>query len=385
VQQLGSQESSTTQQATSEAKSTQLAPTNFNAPVSLLGIGFGTGHHAKGGHGKDGGSDVKQSNHSQAVSSAKNTARTVQVMDQDQQVHARPEPVRPGHHGEKPHRHDRGCEHGKWWKHQPKHGHGHGHGPKPQHGNHSPKAGAVQSGEQKSHTEQDADSEAKSTQVLPVNVNAPIQVLSVGSNGGDVEQSNSSKAESEAKNSSTTKQYLDQSQQVRGGSDHRWKHGPSQGGAVQSGEQEATTDQSASSEAKSTQVLPVNVNAPIQVLSVGSNGGDVEQSNRSAAESEASNHATTQQGLQQDQRVTGGSGPGGAVQSGEQEAATEQDADSSATSTQVLPVNVNVPLQVLSLGSNGGDVSQSNSSSAQSEASNSANTVQGLAQSQLLG
>lgn len=300
VHQLGSQESHTTQQATSEAKSTQLAPTNVNAPISLLGIGFGTGHHAKGGHGKDGGSDIKQSNHSQAASKAKNTARTVQVMDQDQQVHARPEPVRPGHHGEKPHRHDRGCEHGKWWKQgsKPGHGHGHGkgHGVKPHHGHHDPKAGAVQSGEQKAHTEQDADSTAKSTQVLPVNVNAPIQVLSLGSNGGDVEQSNSSKAESEA-----------------------------------------------------------------------------------------GNHATTQQGLQQDQRVPGGFGPGGAVQSGEQEAATEQDADSSATSTQVLPVNVNVPLQVLSLGSNGGDVSQSNSSSAQSEASNSAGTAQGLLQQQLLG
>ena len=60
--------------------------------------------------------------------------------------------------------------------------------------------------------------------------------------------------------------------------------------------------------------------------------------------------------------------------------------DSSATSKQIVPVNANVPVQILSFGHNGGDTAESNSSSAQSNAFNQAGTFQGLGQAQgLLG
>ena len=60
-----------------------------------------------------------------------------------------------------------------------------------------------------------------------------------------------------------------------------------------------------------------------------------------------------------------GHGPEGPFQGAEQHASTDQDAHSSATSEQFLPVNVNAPIQILSLGHNGGDTKQSNDSTAQ--------------------
>jgi hypothetical protein len=59
---------------------------------------------------------------------------------------------------------------------------------------------------------------------------------------------------------------------------------------------------------------------------------------------------------------------------------TNQQASSKATSTQIVPINANVPVSVLSLGSNNGPVSQSNSSTANSAAVNSNSTGQLLGQ-----
>jgi hypothetical protein len=299
----------------------------------------------------------------------------------------------------------------------------------------APTPSALQLGHQEARTNQQAGSQAKSTQLAPINLNAPVQLLSLGSNGGKTVQSNSSTAESAAENWAKTVQVMDQDQVVRGDSgshpsypshpssdehdgnkhdgkqhkpDHRgcehgpqWKHherptghpgqhaekGPRhETSAIQNGEQHAATNQEAQSEATSTQVLPVNANVPVQVLSVGSNGGNTEQANSSKAESSAENTAGTKQVLGQNREVAGsGHGSGRAIQNGEQQAATNLEAQSEATSTQVLPVNVNVPVQVLSVGSNGGNTAQSNSSSAGSHAGNTAGTFQGLAQSQLVG
>jgi hypothetical protein len=59
-------------------------------------------------------------------------------------------------------------------------------------------------------------------------------------------------------------------------------------------------------------------------------------------------------------------------------AVTLQDAHSKATSVQFLPINANVPIQVLTLGSkNGGANDQSNNSTANSTASNGSFTGQG--------
>jgi hypothetical protein len=383
--QLGHQEAQTTQQAGSQAKSTQLAPINLNVPIQLLSLG------------SNGGKTV-QSNSSKAESAAENWAKTVQVVDQDQVVRgdsgSHPSypshPSRPSSDEHSGNKHDgqqypgkqhepdhRGCEHGPQWKHHERPtGHPGQHAEKgPRH-----ETSAIQNGEQHAATNQEAQSKARSTQVLPVNANVPVQVLGIGWNGGHTEQSNASKAESSAENTAETLQVMGQNQEVEGSG---YGHGPS---AIQNGEQHAATNQEAQSEATSTQVLPVNANIPVQVLSVGSNGGNTEQANSSKAESSAENTAETLQVLGQNQEVAGsGHGSGSAIQNGEQQAATNQEAQSEATSTQVLPVNVNVPVQVLSVGSNGGNTAQSNSSSAGSHAGNSAGTFQGLAQSQLVG
>ena len=50
---------------------------------------------------------------------------------------------------------------------------------------HRPERNPVQIADQAARTEQDADSSAKSEQFLPINANVPVQILSLGSNGGD--------------------------------------------------------------------------------------------------------------------------------------------------------------------------------------------------------
>ncbi len=378
--QVADQTTRTDQDARSFAESEQIIPINANVPVQILSLGHNGG-------------DTKQANSSSASSAAVNKAGTEQSIDQHQSAptsHEAPKPdgwkhEPPKGHGPEDHcpkgesgKQDHGWkDHGPkgddgWKDHHPK-GDDHGsnsHGPKP----------PVQAADQHSRTHQDAASKATSEQLLPINVNAPIQVLSLGTNGGDTEQSNSSSAESVAVNQAGTEQSVDQSRSApsKGGEGNG-------GGAFQGASQGASTDQQAESEAASKQILPVNVNAPIQVLSVGSNGGDTKQANSSSAESAAANKAWTDQSA--DQQQAGGGHGGGAFQGASQGASTDQDASSHAQSEQVVPVNVNIPVQALSLGHNGGDTSQSNSSSASSAAANQAGASQGVGQAQggLLG
>jgi hypothetical protein len=349
--QVADQHARTHQDADSKAKSEQFLPINANVPVQLLSLGHNGG-------------DTWQSNRSSAESFAGNQAWTGQSIDQDQ--HAPSKGDWDGRDGGKD-RDSKGYD-----GHDSK-----GYGPE-SHGPRSPE-GAFQGASQWAGTNQDARSKAESTQFVPVNVNAPIQVLSLGSNGGDTKQSNSSAAESAAVNKAGTEQSVDQNQQTGNGG---WGH---DGGAFQGSSQGASTDQQAESAATSKQILPVNVNAPIQVLSLGSNGGDTKQSNSSSAESAAANKAWTDQSADQ-QQAAGGQG-GGAFQGASQGASTDQEAGSHAKSEQVLPVNLNIPVQALSLGHNGGDTAQSNSSSASSAAANQAGTSQGVGQAQggLLG
>jgi hypothetical protein len=238
---------------------------------------------------------------------------------------------------------------------------------------HRPEPTAVQFADQAASTHQDADSYARSVQFLPINANVPVQFLGFGHNGGDTRQSNHSAAWSSAENEAWTGQSVDQDQHAKGG----WSSGP----AFQGAEQDAETKQDAESRATSKQIAPINVNAPIQVLSFGSNGGDTYQSNNSTAKSSAENEAET--GQQAGQSQHGGSGP--AVQGAEQDAETKQYADSSAQAEQFLPVNANVPVQILSFGHNGGDTQQSNNSAAGSSAENEAGTGQSIGQAQGVG
>ena len=64
--------------------------------------------------------------------------------------------------------------------------------------NHVPNHHPVQVADQSARTDQNAESSAKSVQFLPINVNAPVQILSLGSSGGATTQSNNSSASSVA-------------------------------------------------------------------------------------------------------------------------------------------------------------------------------------------
>jgi hypothetical protein len=235
-------------------------------------------------------------------------------------------------------------------------------------------------------TDQTADSSAETYQV---NVNAPISILSYGSNNGDVDQSNNADTTAVSYNGNDTGQSIGQGQTASTGDGSSCD--PCDGGGSISQDQEGSnsneTTQEANSEATTTQV---NVNAPIAILSANSNNGDVNQSNEADTTAYSGNSNSTAQGVTQDQgATTDGSGDGcgcgadgGAItqsQDGSNSNSTDQTADSTASTEQW---NVNVPISVLSHGSNNGDVQQSNEADTTAWSSNQNATGQSIDQSQ---
>ena len=173
---------------------------------------------------------------------------------------------------------------------------------------------------------------AVAPQIVPVNVNLPVRVLSPGDDG-PVEQSNAATAEAEAYNANTTEQSV-----AQGSAHHSKKGGSDEGGSAS---QSATTVQVAPiavAPAVAPQVVPVNVNLPVRVLSPGDDG-EVSQSNEAVAQAWADNSNDTAQFVKQ-----GGSG---AVS---QSATTVQVAPIAAAPSlapQVLPVNLSAPVSVV--------------------------------------
>jgi hypothetical protein len=213
-------------------------------------------------------------------------------------------------------------------------------------------------------SQQAADAGASSTQVNPTNQNISVRVLSPGDDGA-VSQSNTSTAAAAAANANAASQAASQAAPAASG--------------TQAVGQAAQNSQEASSDATSTQVKPSNQNVSVRVLSPGDDGS-VSQSNDSTAESVAANANKTAQEAEQ-AAGGGGGGGGGGTQAIGQHAASDQSADADATSKQVHPSNVNAPVRVLSKGE-GGDVEQSNDSTAKSAAVNANKTVQKAAQDQ---
>ncbi|HEX7778024.1 MAG TPA: hypothetical protein VF424_02230, partial [Vicinamibacterales bacterium] len=143
--------------------------------------------------------------------------------------------------------------------------------------------------------------------------------------------------------------------------------------------QAASNDQDADADATAVQVKPSNKASSIRVLSPGDDG-DVSQSNSATAIGIAANLNKTDQTT--DQSQAGGSGYGsGATQVAGQEASNHQDADADATAVQLKPSNTASSIRVLSPG-NGGDVSQSNSTTALAAGLNANKTDQSIDQSQ---
>jgi hypothetical protein len=165
-----------------------------------------------------------------------------------------------------------------------------------------------QDGHNGNETNQNASSEAKTSQT---NVNMPISLFSVGSNNGDVHQSNDADTSASSKNHNFTDQSVDQNQKVdgggRGGYDNGGynkgddgKGGPKSSDVSQSGSNSNSTDQNATSTATTKQY---NVNAPISLFSVGSNNGDVHQGNSADTHASSTNQNGTSQSLGQTQLV----------------------------------------------------------------------------------
>jgi hypothetical protein len=219
VQAVG-QKADNDQDASSEATSEQVAPSNVNSPVRIKSAG------------DDG--DVQQSNASSAHSAAGNANWTSQDADQDA-----------GSYG----------------------------------------GTVVQAVGQWAASDQSARSSADASQKDACNTNAPVRVKSPG-DAGDVQQSNSSSAESAAGNLNVTEQATEQAADA-------WSDV-----VVQAVGQKADNDHEASSSASSEQIAPSNDNGPIRVLSWGG-GGSVEQSNASYGASAAGNRQWTRQGAGQ--------------------------------------------------------------------------------------
>jgi hypothetical protein len=326
--QAAGQEAKSEQDADSKAESTQTSPRNVNVPIRILSPG------------DDG--DVTQTNASAAGAASANGNKTDQSVDQSQGSGSAPATAPAS---------SCGCS----------------------------DASYSQAAGQEAKNDQDADSKAESTQKAPSNVNVPIRIGSRGE-GGDVTQTNASLAGAVSANGNKTDQSVDQTQS--GGSGSRDSKCCSDASYSQAAGQESKSEQSAESDAKSTQKQPSNINVPIRILSPGDDG-DVTQTNASAAGAASLNGNKTDQSVDQTQSGKGGSCCSDASysQAAGQEAKNDQWADSDADSKQEGASNVNVPVRIGSKGDDG-DVTQTNASAALAASLNGNKTDQSVDQSQ---
>jgi hypothetical protein len=140
--------------------------------------------------------------------------------------------------------------------------------------------------------------------------------------------------------------------------------------------QDASSQQSASSNANATQVNPTNSNVDVRIFSPG-DGGDVTQTNAAGALAIAGNANQTSQSASQDQSGAGTQATG-------QDASNQQSADADADATQVKPSNENISVRIKSPGDDG-DVTQTNAAGAAAAAGNTNGTSQSADQSQAGG
>ncbi len=266
--------------------------------------------------------------------------------------------------------------------------------------------------------------------IVPVNVNAPIAIASPGA-GGDVDQSNDASSKAGAGNVAIVHQDIDQTS--KGDRPHKPEH-PSCGcndkgskgpdgdkphGKGDDGQRATNTvDQDATAHAKTVQLVPVNLNAPVakpkpqpgcgcepqrdtgkdkgtgKGKPYGHRGGDVNQSNRATSGAWAGNLAVVGQDIDQ-------TGNGNASQTAINR--VDQDANARAKTVQLLPINANLPASGSPVpapllvpddtgcgcqgpggppwpGPGGGDVDQTNSASSRAGALNVAFVDQAIQQ-----
>ena len=331
--QVAGQSADSAQQATSASGATQIDPSNTNISVRVLSPG------------NDG--PVTQSNTATSDASSTNSNSTTQDADQAQS------------------------------------------------------AGGIQATQQLTGNAQDAEALSHAYQSGATNYNIGVRVLSPGSDGA-VTQSNDASSSAQSTNTNTTNQSSDQDQSGTSSCGcapvtttvpscgcepaaapavdapaGQTEVGSGSSPDVQSSDQEAENIQLAGAASSATQIDPQNVNSSVRVLSPG-NDGSVSQSNSDSSTATASNANTTDQTSDQDQYA--GKGSCGCssptdVQFADQSAGNLQVAGAASEATQIGAENVNLPVRVLSPGSNG-SVDQSNSVESTADSTNTNTTRQ---------
>jgi hypothetical protein len=191
---------------------------------------------------------------------------------------------------------------------------------------------------------------------VPVNANIPVALLSAGPLQGDVDQQADARVHARAANNA-----LAQSVRQQAGRDGQ---------------------SSASQSAGNAQVLPIslgaalgipiNANVPVSILSAGPVQGAVRQRASADASAEALNNATVQSVRQQ--------GAGGGQNAATQGASNSQILPVALGPAVALPINLNLPISILSAGPIQGAVSQEGTASAVGRARTN-DLVQSLEQS----
>jgi hypothetical protein len=179
---------------------------------------------------------------------------------------------------------------------------------------------------------------------IPINANIPIAVLSGGPVQGDVNQHSDGNARSRAAN-------LEHDQDIvqRGGK------------GSNSASQSASNSQILPIALGAALAIPINLNVPISILSTGPVQGAVNQRGDADANAEALNNET-EQTIRQD-------GRGGANQA-QQSASSSQILPIALGAALAIPINVNLPISILSAGPAQGDVTQKGDADANAEAIN---------------
>jgi hypothetical protein len=257
----------------------------------------------------------------------------------------------------------------------------------------SPSEGQSQTSSQSAPTRQNANASATATQVAPQNINVIVRVDSPGDDGA-VTQTNTSEATAVGSNSSGIAQDATQAQSGRGPSS----------GQTQETSQIAPTDQDVNATASSTQVAPTNLNIVIRNKSPGDEAA-VTQTNTARSTADASNTSDGAQGAAQTQ--TAATPSTAQSQQSMQSAPVNQDATSTATSTQSVPANwsgsvsiddsaldpngsgqlgtliqIWIPLAGQTRAGGDAETPQANSSSADASSQNSNQTTQNVNQEQ---
>jgi hypothetical protein len=175
---------------------------------------------------------------------------------------------------------------------------------------------------------------------VPVNANIPVALLSAGPLQGDVDQEAGARVHARAANNQ-----LAQSVRQQAGA-----------GGQGSASQSASNSQVLPLSLGAALGIPINANVPVAILSAGPVQGAVRQRADADATAEALNNATVQSVRQQ--------GAGDGANAATQSASNSQVLPVALGPAVALPINLNLPISILSAGPIQGEVTQAGSASA---------------------